>query len=184
MITAEVVYLFIEKDNKRYKHLDSLVKQQSNLPQNCRVDVVHGVYDERMTEVLDDVETQRRRLAPCFVMVDPFGTSGIPMPLITRILQNPRSEVYISFMYESINRFASTPEFKRHLDELFGCEDWRQGLEIPAGEARKDFFYELYESQLREAGAKQVVHFDLFEGITDSSMPFSLGHITLRDRIE
>ena len=62
-----------------------------------------------------------------FVMIDPFGVSETPMTTIGRILQNPKSEVFISFMYEWINRFKDHPNFAKHLDDLFGCPDWRQG---------------------------------------------------------
>jgi hypothetical protein len=86
------------------------------------------------------------------------------MSIVRRILSNPKSEVYVSFMVEAINRFHATPEFEKHLDELFGCGEWRGGIEMPEGEQRIAFFYDLYEKQLRRAGAKQVVRFELFEG--------------------
>jgi hypothetical protein len=85
------------------------------------------------------------------------------MAVIERILQNRRCEVYCSFMYEAINRFKKTPEFEDHLDALFGCSDWRSGLSIADPAERKEFFYDLYERQLRRAGAKQVVRFELYE---------------------
>ena len=96
-------------------------------------------------------------------MIDPFGVSGTPMDVISRILSVPKCEVYISFMYYSINRFRETPEFEPHLDKLFGCRDWRDGNNLPS-EERKDFFYSLYRKQLKQAGAKQVIDFDLYKG--------------------
>ena len=57
-------------------------------------------------------------------MIDPFGVWGTPM-IIKRLLQYPRCEIYFSLMYEYLNRFKGTPEFEPHLDELFGCRDWR-----------------------------------------------------------
>jgi hypothetical protein len=86
------------------------------------------------------------------------------MDVIRRILQNPRSEVYISFMYEAINRFKEAPEFERHLDGLFGCDTWRKGLKIQDGYERKTFFYDLYAGQLRKNGARYVVRFELYSG--------------------
>ena len=50
------------------------------------------------------------------------------------------------------------------MDELFGCVEWRNGLAISDQTARRDFFYGLYESQLREAGASQVLRFELHQG--------------------
>src|SRR5262249_539649 len=95
---------------------------------------------------------------------DPFGVSDTPMEVITRILRNPRSEVYVSFMYEAINRFKETAEFEQHLDSLFGTPDWRDGMGIADQEKRKQFFYSLYDAQLRRAGAEYVVRFEMYEG--------------------
>ena len=66
-----------------------------------------GTFTNELTNALDAIDLQNRTLAPAFVMVDPFGVSDTPMSLIRRILENPKSEVYISFMYEYINRFKT-----------------------------------------------------------------------------
>jgi len=86
------------------------------------------------------------------------------MDVIERILRNPKSEVYVSFLYEFINRFKETPEFESHLDRMFGTALWREGIGIDDQEDRKQFFYALYETQLRRAGARYVVHFEMYEG--------------------
>lgn len=164
-ISAEVGYIFIEKEDERADHLEALVgPMRASLPPNCWIEVTHGLFDETMTDVLDEVDAQAASLAPAFVMVDPFGVSETPMSVIERILQNQQSEVYISFMYDWINRFKETPEFEPHLDELFGTEQWREGIDIEDPELRKLFFYQLYEEQVRLAGANQVIHFELYEG--------------------
>ena len=164
-ITSEIRFIFIERDEERAAHLSSIVDGwRPSLPTNCAVQVVNGIFDGTMSGLLDQIEVQARRLAPSLVMLDPFGVSGTPMSVIERILSNSRSEVYISFMYESINRFKNTAEFAPHLDDLFGCADWRAGIGIEDPEERKTFFYGLYENQLRKSGATQVVHFDLYEG--------------------
>ena len=112
MMTGEVRYVFIEKEVDRAQHLEQVVGlMKSNLPMNCHVHVFQGTFTDKMTEVLDTIDAQNRRLAPAFVMVDPFGVSDTPMSLIARILTNPKSEVYVSFMYEAINRFKTTSAF-------------------------------------------------------------------------
>lgn len=164
-VTAEVKFLFIEKHPGRAKHLTDLIDRlRPELPANCSVEVECGLFDETMTEALNAIKAQAKSLAPAFVMVDPFGVSGTPMSVLKRILSNPKCEVYISFMYDFISRFRDTPEFAPHLDELFGCEEWRSGIPVTDPTQRKEFFYGLYEQQLRHAGAGQVVRFDLYEG--------------------
>lgn len=162
-ITAEIVYLFIERDEGRAAHLKELVDRLSErIPPNARVSVTQGSFDEAMTEALDALDAQRAQLAPALVMIDPFGIKGVPLDVIRRILHTPKCEVYISFMYENMNRFLSTDEFAPHLDSLFGTEGWRVGLELH-GDERRRFLYNLYASQLRGAGAEHVLHFDLYE---------------------
>ncbi len=164
IIKAEVGFIFIEKEKDRAEYLERVVEEwKPKLPESCWVRVVQGKFDETMTEVLNRIDEQAKQLAPAFIMIDPFGVSDTPMTVIERIMKNPSSEVYITFMYESINRFKTTPEFARHLDELFGCNNWRDGMELSGQEETKDFFYGLYERQIRNAGAQYVVHFDLYE---------------------
>jgi three-Cys-motif partner protein len=161
---ADVTFAFIEKDPDRAEHLKTLIdERRPTLSSKCRVDVLTGTFDQTMTGVLDMLDSQRKKLAPAFVMIDPFGVSGTPMEVLKRILRGGKTEVYISFMYEAINRFKATPEFEQPLTDLFGTSDWRKGIEFE-GQAKKEFFYGLYESQLRKAGAKHVLHFDLYEG--------------------
>jgi len=164
-IRSEVNYLFIENDPRRSNRLKEVLGDlEDQLPASCNYDVITSTFDETLTDVLDYIDEQRTDLAPAFVMIDPFGVSGTPMKTIARILENPRSEVYISFMYEWINRFNSQDDFGRHLDDLFGCPDWRRGLDIAGSKRTRNFYYTLYRSQLKKNGAKYVVHFELYEG--------------------
>ena len=159
-----ITYMFIESEPARKRHLEDVVKQLENeIPENCDIIIHNATFDEKLTEVLDKIDDHKSRLAPAFVMIDPFGVSGIPMDVIQRILTNPKTEIYVSLMYEAINRFKEHPNFERHLDDLFGCPEWRDGREISDPMQRKDFFYGLYEDRLRNAGAKYVLHFELYE---------------------
>jgi three-Cys-motif partner protein len=164
MISAEVWFILIEKGEDRAAHLEGLVDNlKPLLPSNCKARVLNNSFDLTLTQVLDQLDAQAKKLAPCFVMVDPFGVSDTPMEVIKRILQNPKSEVYVSLMYEFINRFKEMPGFEQHLDRLFGTSRWRAGIGIADQEDRKRFFYNLYKHQLRLAGAKYVVHFELYQ---------------------
>lgn len=163
-ITAEVVFIFIEKEPDRAEHLDKLINDwKRKLPKNCRTKVIEGKFNETLGDVLDSLDEQSARLAPTFLMIDPFGVSGTPMDIVARVLKNPRCEVYVSLMYESINRFCKTPEFAAHLDGLFGSPKWRECATIEDSGARRDCFYGLYEYQLRALGARYIIHFDLYE---------------------
>ena len=162
---AEAVFLFVESDADRVAHLRRLVGiELTTLPPGTRVSVEHGKFDTTMSTVLDGLESKGQQLAPAFLMADPFGVSGTPLSVVQRVLRHPKSEVYISFMYEAISRFRGTDEFAPHLDGLFGTPDWRDGIGIVDAEQKKAFFFSLYRDRLKAAGATQVVHFELYKG--------------------
>ena len=163
-IGGEVIFYFVESRPDRCEHLRALVEEKrTELPENAKVRVVEGEFDTSMTEVLDKLDEQSQRLAPALVMIDPFGVTGTPMKVIERILKNRQCEVYISFMFNPIKRFLRTPEFEDKLDSLFGTPEWRGAAEL-SGEEKRTFLYDLYKGALKRAGAKHVVHFDLYEG--------------------
>ncbi len=164
-ISAAVTCIFIEDDPKRYESLREVVAGHA-LPASPRIStsVKHGKFDAHMTEVLDSLDAQDARMAPAFVMIDPFGMSDTPMAVIERIFRHPSSEVFVSLMAPFIARFATVEEPEPHLDELFGCPDWREARQLEGLDARKEFFYQLYDRRLRESGAKYVLHFELYRG--------------------
>jgi len=160
-IEAEVNFIFVEIKQDRAEHLAGVIeKLKSTLPSNSSIHVENDEFDKTMTNLLDGLDEDGKKLDPAFVMIDPFGPAGTPMSLVRRIMQQPQGEVYFSLMYESINRWHT--ELPQHLDELFGSPDWQKCAAIQDGESRRKCFYDLYEMQLRDAGAKHVVHFNLF----------------------
>ncbi len=161
---GEVVYLFIEKEEDRSNYLKALLKARYNrLPDNCTWEVINSKFDETLPRALDAIEQQQKQSAPAFVMIDPFGLSDTPMRTVATVLANEKSEVYVSFMYEAMNRFVDHPHLERHLDELFGCREWRKA-KVMVEDARRDFLFSLYKDQLKSNGAKYVIHFELYEG--------------------
>ncbi|MBI1425679.1 MAG: three-Cys-motif partner protein TcmP [Gammaproteobacteria bacterium] len=182
----EITFYFIEKDEARKENLNSLVDQlKPTLPGSFHIHIEQSRFDESLTDALDEIDAQNQRLAPCFAMIDPFSVSDTPMSLIERILRNNASEVYISVMYEWINRFKEHENFEKHLDSLFGCVEWRNGIEINNSGERKTFLFNLYKSQLKKAGAKYVVHFELFESNRlVYAIFFGTKHLTGCDRMK
>lgn len=160
---GEITFLFIEKKTDRAEHLEGLIQPyKSELPDDC-IQIFNSTFVETMTQILDQHECHQEEFPPAFVMIDPFGVKDAPMHVIRRVLAYPSTEVYISFMYEYINRFRSQPDFENSLDALFGCPQWREGIDIAEGDSRRSFFYNLYESSLRKSGANYVLSFDLYE---------------------
>ena len=160
-ILSEVVFLFIEADPDRAEFLTSLLAEKE-IPSNFRYQVYNSKFDEVITDVLDHLEEQRKRMAPAFVLVDPFGYSHTPMEVISRLFQNPRCEVMITFMYQFINRFVSEHSQWDNLDRLYGTNDWRAVLEAKSPEERRAILHSVYLRQLEQtAGAKYILPFEM-----------------------
>ncbi|MDP9267415.1 MAG: three-Cys-motif partner protein TcmP [Acidobacteriota bacterium] len=159
-VKAEVLFLFIEKDKDRCEHLRQVLKEMKpSLPGNFKYDCIEGSFDEEITKNLTELAQNKKKLAPALVFVDPFGFSHTPYETIAKLLQNPRCDVLINFMFEEINRFLALPEQPRNYDKLFGTDEWRKALAMPPGDRRK-FLHDLYLAQLRKV-AKYVRSFEM-----------------------
>ncbi len=158
---CELIFMFVEADPARYKHLHTLL---TDVPHsgNIKFGAVKGEFSDHLGGILDKLETDGHSMAPALIMADPFGFTGMPFDLIARAAGQPRSEFLISFMYDSITRWLKLPDHEHNFDRLFGCETWRDGIELK-GDARKQFLLELYVSQLRSSGLKYVRTFEMID---------------------
>jgi three-Cys-motif partner protein len=148
---CELVFVFVEEDPARFENLQSLVNDIT-IPANVHVQLGRGAFADLIGGALDRLDEAGQTMAPALVMVDPFGWKGMPMSLLSRIAQHPRSELLISFMYESINRWLGQPDLEASFDELFGVTTWRDAFRLGTRRQRLDFLHELYVQQLRAAG--------------------------------
>ena len=161
VMTGHLDYIFVEEDVERFKHLDNLIdSRKGSLPAFCNISTFNKTYHTTFPKLIELLEADNS--VPAFVMIDPFGVSGVFMDQVEELMTYHSTEVYISFMYREINRFASQPEFTEHLDRLFGCRDWRLALDIEDSTARRISFHETYERQSRKVGAKYVLPFELY----------------------
>ncbi len=157
---SEVVFVFIEKDRKRFEHLSETIEQMlPTLPPNFKVHCMQGEFDEKMSAVFRDLDDQRNKLAPSLVFVDPFGFSQTPFATIKRIVNYPKCEILVTFMYEEINRFLSHPDHAETYNQLFGTDRWKNILGLNESDKRLRAIHDIYRDQLRNAGAEFVRSF-------------------------
>ena len=163
VMTGHLDYIFVEEDVERFRHLDKLIdSRRGSLPAFCKISTFNKTYHTAFPKLIELLEADSS--VPAFVMIDPFGVSGVFIDQVEKLMTYPSTEVYVSFMYREINRFASQPEFTEHLDKPFGCRDWILALDIEDSTARRKSFHEIYERQLRKVGAKYVLPFELYDG--------------------
>lgn len=155
----EVVYIFVEKDEARCEHLKGVLAART-LPPRVKVHVYCGMFDETLCDLLNVLEEQNTWLAPTFAFIDPFGYSHTPMSTIARLMQHPKCEVFINFMYEEVNRFITHPNAAHQatIDRLFGTEEWRSiDWKALTPQERESAMGDLYTRQLKNAGGVRYV---------------------------
>ena len=162
---GKILFFFVEKNKTSAEHLKRLVQSiPLKGPPEIEVQVIGAPFEKAIVNILDGLQAGGREVPPSFVMIDPYGVSQTPLEVIRRILQNDSSEVYITFMYNFISRFRSEAGFEEALNSLFGANDWEPGRNITDTYQKKQFFYDLYKSKLKSAGAEFVVNFELYSG--------------------
>jgi len=159
----EIFFWFIEKDQRRAENLELVLKDTfpTALPSNLQYEIEKSEFGSSLEKALDAIEGRGAKLVPTFVFIDPFGFSGMPMSLISRMLGYKKCEVLITFMSSFINRFNDEMR-EDALDRLFGSEDWREIRKKSEPDERRRFIVDFYAKQLREdAGAKFYKTFEM-----------------------
>lgn len=103
-LDGDLSFWFIDERQDRIEHLEGEVAQLQ-IPQHFEVNVECGQFHHELSGALDLIDAQNAQSAPTFAFIDPFGFSGIPFDVIRRLLALNRSEVLITLMVGSVNRF-------------------------------------------------------------------------------
>lgn len=165
VIERKLQFVFIESDERRYRELEANIHTYLLALPRRAVSTYQGEFDDVANRVLDQADKDEFELGPSFFMIDPFGIKGVRMETVRRILSKQSAEVYISFQFEPFERFKEHPYFEAHLDQLFGCGDWRKLTQHTDYLQMKENIYDLFIKQLKEAaGANHVLQFELYEG--------------------
>lgn len=160
-IRSEIIMDFIEADRQRCECLEQKVGSMKT-PPNIKTVCICAKFDETLTGIFKYIDEQKARLAPSFVFIDPFGFTGIPFTLIKRIMENPKCEVLITFMYEEINRFISDSKLWDSLIQTFSTDKWKQVIPEKDSKKRLELLHAIYKEQLeKEAGVKFVRSFKM-----------------------
>ncbi|MGO9490386.1 MAG: three-Cys-motif partner protein TcmP [Solirubrobacteraceae bacterium] len=160
LITADLIYLFIEERKDRIEQLRDEIAKLS-LPCQVRVVVEEGRFEDVFTVLLDGIESRGTKLAPTFAFIDPFGYTDAPMHLAGRFLAFQRCEALVYMPLPFVNRFVGRKGQEQALTALYGSERWREAIEL-RGEARVQFLHDLFQEQLRfDSPARLVRSFEV-----------------------
>jgi three-Cys-motif partner protein len=156
-IKAKIDFHFIELDKARSDHLATEITALT-LPPNVTTKIHGGrSFQDAFPEVWNSYASKPGRpRPPALVFIDPFGFK-IPFSYVASVLRAPSSEVLVTFMFEEINRFLSQGLQPDNFDNLFGCRDWRDGINIKLPRDRVKFLHDLYQRQLTKAAGAEYV---------------------------
>lgn len=153
---TEVLFLFIEKDQKRLDSLLELVANEQK-PESFKTHCIKDDFLEIITGELDELDSNGKNNAPIFAFIDPFGFSQVPYKLLKRLLQRDRTEAFIYFPRDHVNRFLEQDSVKTHIQSLFGLDE----IVLPEGSGnRLEQVKLLYHNQLKKI-AKYVGSFTM-----------------------
>ncbi|MGV9862329.1 three-Cys-motif partner protein TcmP [Rhodococcus koreensis] len=159
---SNVMFLFNEADPSRFQLLEEWrTEENGSIPSNFSVHTRNQQFVDLAGEIVE--RRGDKRLVPTFAFVDPFGFKGVPLALICDLVRDKRSELFILFSFNSVNRWITHEGQQGNLSELFGCSDYAQADGLGPDE-RKRFLADLYERQLREVGQfPYVSRFEMIE---------------------
>lgn len=144
--------IFIEKSRK---YADELKENLDSIKDET-ISVKYSVYHEDAKDFIETLLKQIPMNAAAFYFIDPYG-HPISFPVIKRILQRPKSEVFLNLMWFSINKDLDNPKEKEPLNKMFGHSNWQnQQFMAAKGEDRQKLFLEYV---FKEIGAKYPKQF-------------------------
>ena len=154
MADKEFVFYFVEADPENAESLDKEIEklkaEKAPWPATVKVNVVNEKFDVTAQWMLDTLREQKKKLAPTFAFVDPFGYSGLPINLLAELLSYPRTELFVNFMVGHVQRFIAREGQENAMRSLFGMEPADVLADERPGESRIEHLRRVYERQLQE----------------------------------
>jgi len=148
----DAILVIIEKKRKNLRNLEKIFEYE-NLT-NMKIVPVHQDFDKTINDMLD----KESNLAPTFFFIDPWGFS-ISYLTLKRIMEIEKSEIFMNFMFNAVNRFLSWPKLESTATKLFGTDKWKELIHL-RGKEREKRIIGLYKAQL-EKFADYVYYFPM-----------------------
>lgn len=137
--------IYVEAAKKRFKHLSDYLAKNS--PNGIQCHALHGDYSMRQDEILQFCGDQ----SFAFFFVDPKGWVDVGVPKLTRLLQRPKSEFLITFMYDFLNRAIGMADYREQISKMLGKLDEKdyKKLDQLAPAERAEWVVHKYREQLK-----------------------------------
>jgi three-Cys-motif partner protein len=164
---TEFLLLFNEQHPGCAEHLEQLVEDLKSTkqpwPNNVRVGVNNDSFINLTTEIVDDLDARKTRLAPTFAFVDPVGVKATPMRILQRLANFDKGEMLLYFAHDFVVRQCDAGLIDDALTDLFGTKDYRDAGSL-SGRQRSQFLHDLYKRQLHDmCGFPYIQSFAMYD---------------------
>jgi three-Cys-motif partner protein len=148
----EVEYFFVEKDREAFEYLKHAVKNSEFAAEATKnAHFLNETFADCCSRIEERIETRARGGRAIFVL-DQFGYSDVPLPLIRSILRRlPNAEVLLTFATDSLIDYLSNSEqTMKNLDRvgislptnelsaIKAQQDWRRAIQFLLHQEIKD----------------------------------------------
>jgi len=113
-VSATIRALYIEKEPGPFARLQAYLTD--NTPSGIHTEAWNGDFVAKRADLLQ----WAGRDAFTFFFIDPKGWKDVGIGKLKPLLERPRSEFLINFMYDFVNRTMSMPEWRSEMAELLG----------------------------------------------------------------
>jgi three-Cys-motif partner protein len=173
-LAERVVIRCAEPNEVNFAHLEEVCASL----QHNRVEIIPRQQTfSQMGAAVADWAAKQHPAVPTFVMVDPYGVSGVELPLLRDLLANDRLEVLLTLMVRDPSRFLKEGNYAQPLTELFGNETWRECEDAPN---RAECLLLRFQETIRPDVARWATPFRVFEDERRAVL-YYLVHLTNND---
>lgn len=132
--------LYVEQDKAAFERLRMFLGDHT--PSGVTTNALHGDFVALRHDVLEWCGQR----AFAFFFIDPTGWNEVKVNVLEPLLNRPRSEFLINFMFDFLNRAVSMADFQNHMVMLLGERPDVEGL---SGLAREHRILETYRRNLK-----------------------------------
>jgi len=147
----KLICYFVEKDTDNFNNLTEVLERERPNIRNWGKKIFIEKENDEFSKVVSKIFQEMREgytLAPSFFFIDPFGFSGVPFQVVTKILSQQKTEVFFTFMVRDIARFIELPELEEIFQTLFVTDKWKAILR--SSQRPEVALINLYREQLHE----------------------------------
>lgn len=126
-----VDYVFVEKNKTAANYLAKTMGEQGFSPRlKSDIHLLQGDFNLHADKIIEQVRKKSPRSGRSIFILDQYGYTQVPMPLLAKIFQTlPRAEVILTFNVDSFNTFASDKSANSPLEKI-GLPNIFQGKKL------------------------------------------------------